>query len=194
MKRNSPTRTTTELTPAAAIRARRIRLADRRALYALLRKAAALAVFVFILFGVVFGLTPMKGGDMQPKFAAGDLLLYYRLQDFYVRNDVVVMERDGSQYVARIIGVPGDTIEITDAKTVRIDGSDIIETDIYFETEAFQEAVRYPLALAPGEYFLLGDNRETAKDSRYFGPAKLDEFRGKVISALRRTDLEAHHA
>ncbi len=189
MKRTRETRRNAELTPEAAIRARRVRLADRRALYALLRKVAVLAAVVFVLFGVVFGLTPMKGGDMQPKFAAGDLLLYYRLQDSYVRNDVVVIERDGGQYVGRIIGMPGDTIEITESKTVSIDGKEVVETEIYFETEAFQDAVRYPITLGAGEYFLLGDHRETARDSRYFGPVRQDELRGKVISALRRTDI-----
>ena len=39
------------------------------------------SVVVYGLFAVAFGLTAMKGGDMQPKFAAGDLLLYYRLTD-----------------------------------------------------------------------------------------------------------------
>ena len=194
MKRASSTRTeqgdmSAGLSPEVAIRTRRIRLADRRALYALLRKVVALGAVVFVLFGIVFGLTPMKGGDMQPKFAAGDLLLFYRMPEAYARNDVVVMQRDGSQYVGRIIGMPGDTIEITDAKTVRIDGSDVVETNIYFETEAYQDAVRYPLTLEAGEYFVLGDHRETAHDSRYFGPVQQGELAGKVISALCRTDI-----
>lgn len=187
MKRDKTHKQT--LTPAAAIRTRRIRLADRQALYALLRKIALLAVMVFVLFGVVFGLTPMKGGDMQPKFASGDLLLYYRLQEAYARNDVVVMNREGSQYVGRIVGMPGDTIEITSEKTVCIDGKDIIETGIYYETEAFQDAVQYPLTLGAGQYFLLGDCRDVAKDSRYFGPVQQAELNGKVITALRRTDI-----
>lgn len=177
------------LTPAMAIRRRRVRLADRQALYALLRKVALLAAVVFVLFGVVFGLAPMKGGDMQPKFAAGDLLLYYRLQDYYGRNDVVVMNRDGSQYVGRIIGMPGDTIELSEDNRVRIDGKDIFETAIFYETEPFQDAVQYPVTLGVDEYFILGDYREAAKDSRYFGPVRQSELQGKVISALRRTDI-----
>lgn len=189
MKRENATSPKPPLSPAAAIRRRRIQLADRQALYALIRKIVALVLAVFVLFGVFFGLTPMKGGDMQPKFAAGDLLLYYRLQDSYVRNDVVVLQRDGGQYIGRIIGMPGETVEVTDNHTVAIDGNEVVETDIYFETEAFQDAVRYPLELESEQYFVLGDNRETAKDSRYFGPVQRSELKGKVISALRRTDI-----
>lgn len=176
-------------TTEAAIRRRRIRIADRRAALSLLGKALLFAIAVFIIFGVVFGLTPMKGGDMQPKLSAGDLLLYYRLQENYARGDVVLMERDGSQYVGRVIGLPGDTITITDDKTVVVNGNTIMETEIFYETERFSEAVQYPLTLMDDEYFLLGDHRETAKDSRYFGAVKKMELKGKVITAIKRTDL-----
>lgn len=178
-----------EITPEAAIRRRRIRIADRRSAYALIRKAAVLGLVVYGLFAVAFGLTAMKGGDMQPKFAAGDLLLYYRLNGEYARGDVVVMKRDGSQYVGRIVAMPGETVEVTEARTLRVNGQDVIETEIFYETQAFQEAVEYPLQLGNNEYFLLGDMRETAKDGRYFGATKASEIKGKVISALRRTDL-----
>ena len=176
-------------TPAAAIRRQRMRVADKQAAWALVRKAAALALAALVLFGVVFGLTPMKGGDMEPKLSAGDLLLYYRMEDNFARNDVVVIQRDGSQYVGHIIGMPGDTIEITDDATVRVNGNNIVETEIFFKTEAFQDAVPYPVQLGSNEYFLLGDHRETAHDSRYFGAVTRDELKGKVITAIRRTDL-----
>ncbi len=178
-----------ELTPETAIRTRRIRIVDRRAAWALARKIGMLGLAVYILFGMVFGLAPMKGGDMQPRFAAGDLLLYYRLDRDIARNDVVVLERDGSQYVGRVVGLPGESVDVTADRTLRIDGADAIEPGIYYETQAFQEAVQYPLQLGNAEYFVLGDMRETAKDSRYFGAAKASEIKGKVMSALRRTDL-----
>ncbi len=177
------------LTPEAAIRTRRIRLADQQAAWALVRKIIIVAVIFYIIFGVLFGVTSMKGGDMQPKIAAGDLLLYYRLNDNYVRNDVVVMKRDGSEYTGRIVGIPGDTIEITADGSLFINGNRIIETEIYFPTEPYQGATGYPLTLADDEYFLLGDHRITAKDSRYFGAVKADELKGKVITAIRRTDI-----
>ena len=175
--------------PDQAIRRRRIKLADRRAAFGLLKKAILLAAAVFVIFGFVFGLTSMKGGDMQPKFAAGDLLLYYRLQTKYARNDVIVMKRDSAQYVGRIIGIPGDTLEITDDKRVVVNGNPIVETEIFFDTERFEEAVRYPITLAEDEFFILGDNRETARDSRYFGAVRASEIKGKVITAIRRTDI-----
>ena len=85
--------------------------------------------------------------------------------------------------------MPGDTIEISSARHVVIDGAEVIETNIFFETQAFSENVQYPLTLAPDEFFLLGDNRESAKDSRYFGPIKGDEIEGKIITTLKRNDI-----
>lgn len=175
--------------PAQAIRMRRLQVADKRAASSLIRRALMVLAAFFVIFGIFFGLTPMKGGDMQPKIAAGDLLLYYRMQTTYGRSDVVVMKRDGAQYVGRIIGIPGDTIEITNSKEVVINGNRIVETDIFYETEAFAEATQYPITLAQDEYFILGDHRETARDSRYFGVVKAGELKGNVITAIKRTDL-----
>lgn len=177
------------LTPEAAIRGQRIRVADRKAASGLIAKILLLAAVLYVMFGVLFGITPMKGEDMQPELAAGDLILYYRLQTTYTRNDIVVAEIDGSQYVGRVIGLPGDTIEIGDDKSVAINGGTIVETQIFFPTEAFQEAVQYPLTLGPDEYFLLGDHRTTARDSRYFGTVKAEEIKGVAITAIKRLDL-----
>ena len=177
------------LTPEQAIRRRRIALADRRAAMSLLKKAAVLVIAIYVIFGVLYGITPMKGDDMQPKLAPGDLLLYYRMQDEYIRNDLVLMKRDGSKYVGRIIGMPGDTVEITETNTVKINGSDIVETEILYPTKPISEATSYPLTLGEDEYFLLGDHRESAKDSRYFGAVKRNELKGKIITAIKRTDL-----
>ena len=184
-----PRKRGTPLTPAGAIRARRIRLADREAAFGLLRKTVIFALAVFVIFGLLFGITPMKGNDMLPKFAPGDILLFYRLQRTYSRNDVVVMNRDGTQYVGRILGLPYDTIEITDGNEIIINGNRIVESEIFYETERFEEATQYPLELGEKEYFILGDHRESAKDSRYFGTVREDEFRGKVITVIKRADL-----
>ena len=177
------------LTPEQAIRLRRIRIIDRRALWSLLRKAAFLALIFYLLFGVFFGVTTMKGDDMRPKFSAGDILIYYRLYDNYSRNDIVLVSRSEGRYAGRIIGAPGDRIDITDEGAVVINGAALYELDIYFQTKPIRDAVEFPITLGEDEYFILGDNRTTAKDSRYFGTVKADELRGRIVAALRRTDI-----
>lgn len=178
-----------DITPEAIIKQRRRKLRDRAMAASLLYKILTLALAIFVLFGVFFGLTAMKGGDMEPKLSAGDLLLYYRLESSYARNDVAIMERNGDQYVGRLIGMPGDTINITSSGTVSIDGNNIFETNIFYETKPYEGSGRYPLTLANDEYFLLADKRDTAKDSRYFGPVKRSELKGKVITSVKRTGI-----
>ncbi|MDR3830753.1 MAG: S26 family signal peptidase [Mediterraneibacter sp.] len=45
------------------------------------------------------------------------------------------------------------------------------------------------MTLNSGEYFILGDQRGNAKDSRYFGAVKDKEIKGRVITVLRRSDI-----
>ena len=51
-----------------------------------------LLIFLWLLFGVFFGITPMRGNDMFPRISAGDLLLYYRLEKNFNSGDVLVIE------------------------------------------------------------------------------------------------------
>lgn len=178
-----------DITPEMVIRRRRRRLRDIEAAKALMFKILTLAVAVAVMFGVIFGITAVKGGDMEPELSAGDLILYYRIENNYVRNDVVVMKRDGSEYIGRLIGMPGDTINITSSGTVSIDGNNIFENNIFYETKPYEGSSRYPLTMGQDEYFLLADKRDTAKDSRYFGPVKRSELKGKVITSIKRTGI-----
>ena len=62
-------------------------------IHAFLVKAAIMAVTLWVIFGVVFGVMPMKDQSMMPKLAAGDLLLYYRLDRTPGDREVVVFEK-----------------------------------------------------------------------------------------------------
>ena len=147
-----------------------------------------LLVIVWVLFGMLFGITSMKNNDMWPRISAGDLLFYYRLEE-PVSGDAVVFEKEGEKYVGRVLAVGGDTVEITEDETVKINGNEIVENDIFYETPRYESDPAYPLTLESGEYFILGDARENAKDSRYFGPVKDKEIKGKVITVIRRSEI-----
>ena len=177
------------LTPEEVILQRRRRLADREEVTSFLSRLTGLAVLLWILFGFVFGITPMRNDDMTPRISAGDLMLYYRLADTWHADDVVVFEKDGVQYTGRIIGKGGDSVEITQDAQVVINGSYVAESDIYYSTPQYESDVTYPVNLAEDELFILCDYRQGAKDSRYFGPVKLSEVKGKVITVIRRSGL-----
>ena len=131
----------------------------------------------------------MADDDMSPRISAGDLLLYYRLADDYVSGDVMVFQKDGEQYVGRVVARGGDTVEVTEEATLVINGSTVLETDIYYSTPRYENGPEYPVILSEDEYFILCDYREGARDSRYFGPVSRDEVKGKVITVIRRSGL-----
>ena len=177
------------VTPEEVIRRKRRRCADAEDIVSFITRLAAMAVLLALLFGFVFGVTPMADDDMSPRISAGDLLLYYRLADDYVSGDVTVFQKDGEQYVGRVVARGGDTVEVTEEATLVVNGSTVLETDIYYSTPRYENGPDYPVTMAEGEYFILCDYREGARDSRYFGPVSRDEIKGKVITVIRRSGL-----
>ena len=160
-----------------------------RALRNFLVRLFLLITVIGILFGVVFGLTPMANADMQPAVCAGDLMLYYRLDKILKSDDVVVFQKEGIQYTGRIVAVPGDVVEITDESDLMVNKSTVMEDNIFYTTPAYDSEVEYPLALKENQYFILCDNREGAKDSRSFGVVDTSEIKGKVITIVRRSGI-----
>lgn len=147
---------------------------------------------------------PMRNNDMMPRMSAGDLLLYYRLERTYDNQDVVVFrkaeEKDAhvgkkgsgkrhDRYVGRIVARGGDTVEITEDSRLKVNDSIVAENDIYYKTPSYEEGISYPIELEKDQYFVLGDFREGAKDSRYLGAVDAKEIKGKVITVIRRSGL-----
>ena len=154
----------------------------------LLRALLTLAV-LGIVFGFVFGVTTAPNNDMHPRIDAGDLVLYYRLDDTVKAQDVVVLRKNGTDYVSRVVAVAGDTVEVTPEQTLIINGSTMIEAGIFYPTPMYEGFVDYPLTLGTDECFVLADRRNGGEDSRYFGPVNKDEIKGTAVTIVRRTNL-----
>lgn len=177
------------LTPEDVILTRRRRLADQEDIRAFFVRLISLAALLWFLLTFVFGITPMENDDMKPRISAGDLMLYYRLEDTWHVDDVIVLKKEGKKYTGRIVAKGGDTVEITEDARLVINGSYVSESDIYYSTPRYESDVIYPVVLAEDELFILCDYRQGAKDSRYFGAVNLNEIKGKVITVIRRSGL-----
>ena len=77
---------------------------------------------LYLLFGVMFGITTVKNEDMAPRISAGDLVLYYRLDKQPLAGDIIICNKNGKQYVDRVIAKGGDSVEITEEGTVKVKG------------------------------------------------------------------------
>jgi signal peptidase I len=153
-------------------------------------------VIVWILFFKIIGLTPMPSADMYPRVDAGDLVMFYRLDKDVKAQDIIVIEKqtpdsgnEKQMFISRVIAAPGDEIEITETGNVIVNGNAMIESNIFYQTFAYTDYTSFPVKLGEDECFVLGDNRDGATDSRYFGPVKKDEIKGSVITIIRRNNL-----
>ena len=151
----------------------------------LLLKIGILAILAVVLFGFVFGVHRCGDHAMHPAVKNGDLVFYYRLQKEYQISDAVVLEKNQETQVRRIIAKAGDEVDITE-EGLKINGYLQQEKDIYSETLPYVEGITFPVTLEEGEYFVLGDDRSNAKDSRIYGVIKQEEIKGIVMTILRR--------
>jgi signal peptidase I len=108
----------------------------------------------------------VSGDSMLPTLTDGDSTVCIRPN--YEAGDIVQIvspESDGSYWVKRIIGVPGDRIAVW-GNHVEVNGV-ADPTSEKYEKSTLRPRV---LVLQYGEYFVCGDNREVSYDSRYVGP------------------------
>ncbi|MFV0465333.1 MAG: signal peptidase I [Lachnospiraceae bacterium] len=152
----------------------------------ILEIAITLAIaFVFVYF---FGLrSSVAGQSMAPTLVNKEIVLVnrfvYQISDPQP-NDIVVFLPNGNEkshyYVKRVIGVPGDTVQIMDG-IVYVNGIEFAEQ---FEAPltAEPELAAEPVVLGEDEYFVLGDNRNNSEDSRYanIGNVKKEYIVGKA--------------
>ena len=84
---------------------------------------AALAVIGILLFTQVFLVMQAPGNGMFPAIKDGDLIIGFRMQGEYVKDDVVVYEADGKTHVGRIMGRETDVITMDDTGTLFVNGT-----------------------------------------------------------------------
>ena len=105
------------------------------------------------------------------------------------RGDIIVFvfpEDPGKDFIKRVIGVPGDTVEIR-RKTVLVNGTPLVEPYTRFADGTDAELlVRTrdtlpPVRVPPGKLFVMGDNRDRSYDSRFWGFVDMDAVIGKAL-------------
>lgn len=151
--------------------------------------AFIIVLILWLMFGCICGLITAPNNDMYPHIKTSDLLLYYRFDEDIKAQDVVVLKKNGTRYVGRVVACSGDTVEITDQETLVINGNIMTESNIFYSTPRLEGFAEYPVTLEKDEFFILCDSRSGAEDSRYYGIVKDDEILGTVISVLRRNNL-----
>lgn len=160
-----------------------------RSLHFSLLSILIIIVLVWLMLGVVFGIMKAPSNDMSPRVDYGDLLLYFRFDRKYDVNEVVVINKNDTIYLGRVIAVGGDTVDITDEAHLIVNGNAIKEPKIYYTTPRYEGYEEFPQTIPEGEYFILVDRREGGEDSRYYGTVKAKEIKGSVVTLIRRNNI-----
>lgn len=174
-------------TNASIIVSRRNRVLDRQGYISLLFRILFLLLAGWVLFSHVFLITQASGNGMFPAVKDGDLIIGFRLQQEYAKNDVVVYTADGKTRIGRIAAGAGDVVTLDDSGTLLVNGT-AQSGEIMYPTYA-KEGMEYPFRVPEDEVFILGDYRTQTEDSRDFGSIPLENVQGKVITILRRRGL-----
>ena len=133
---------------ARAVRRRRLDAENRQDFISLLGRVVVILLCAWVLFTQVFLLTQAKGSSMFPAVKDGDLLICYRLQKTYAKNDVVVYTQGGKLRVGRILGREGDLVALDDSGTLVVNGA-VQSGEILYPTYA-KDALEYPYTVPEG--------------------------------------------
>ena len=150
-----------------------------------LREAIETVTFtLLILFMIHFAVQSFRtdGQSMEPNFHNNEFVLVNKVIYFFQqpqRGDVIVFHYPfdiHKDFIKRIIGLPGDTIHTT-SSSVSINNQAITEPYIRIPVNLEDNTWK----LGPGQFFVMGDNRDNSLDSRTWGPLDKSYIIGKVV-------------
>lgn len=143
----------------------------------------------------VFFVPIVPTGSMEPTIAEHSALFALRVHDLekLERGDIIVFtaetpELAGTTLIKRLIGLPGDHVEIDENGTVTINGE--VQQESYV---VYQYAIPSEFDVPEGYYLFMGDNRANSMDSRYWQNPYVsgESIQGRAIFTLSRSVILA---
>lgn len=158
-------------------------------LFEYLKMIAFVVITVFVVNQFILINARIPSESMANTILAGDQIFGNRLAYLFdepERYDIVIFKYpdDKEQYfIKRVIGLPGDTVNIIDGDVyvTTADGEELFVEDHFLPEEPYGSYG--PYTVPDGSYFMLGDNRNCSKDSRFWNNTYVPEgdILGKAV-------------
>ncbi len=139
-----------------------------------------LSIVLFAAINAVSARIRVDGASMEPTLQSGEFVIVNKLAYLFgepTTGDVIVFHfpRDpGQEYIKRIIGLPGDRVEIKNGEVYVND--QVLDEDYIAASPVYEDILEVP----GDSLFVLGDNRNNSSDSHNWGPVPLDYVIGKA--------------
>lgn len=137
-----------------------------------------LAVCIWALFAFVFGIFICHGSHMSPGVSDGDVCVVYRKGDIS-RNDIVAYKRGGKLRFGRVIGIPGDRLDVQQ--------NQLLVNSVPENREYVTSKTGMPTSVS--SYYVMNDCRADENDSRTQGQISRSDIVGRVIFLWRVSDF-----
>ncbi len=149
----------------------------RSTVYTLIIVAAVSVLVATLLLPVL----QIYGTSMNPNLSQGDIVFSVKTKDFKT-GDIIAFYYNNRVLVKRVIGLPGDVVEIKDNGDVYVN-SVLLEEPYLAQKDCGSADLEYPYTVPQNSYFVLGDHRDSSVDSRnsVIGCVKQEEIIGRIL-------------
>ncbi|MHC0039113.1 signal peptidase I [Pseudoneobacillus sp. C159] len=143
---------------------------------------------VLIVRTFIFAPYIVEGASMEPTLHNQEKIFVSKIAavNGFHRGEIVIIEGDVDNYVKRIIGIPGDKIEVRNDQLF-INGKVVEESYLSYNREVAEQMGLFltddiePITVPANHYYVMGDNRLVSMDSRNgLGLIKKDDIVGKL--------------
>ncbi|HOJ11077.1 MAG TPA: signal peptidase I [Clostridiales bacterium] len=166
-----------------------------------------IAIFIaLVIRGFIMEPVIVHGISMEDTLVNGQRLIIYKLGYFLhppERGDIIVLQyQKGSMinipflnkfafwdkvlpspsevdYIKRVIGIPGDKLDVKEDGYIYI--NDVKQEEPYIKGKTYKQIMDFPTKVPPNTVFVMGDNRQNSRDSRMIGFIEFDRIKGKAV-------------